>query len=57
MEKTEESQICFRPKGSSVILCNVVNRYRDGQMWKTKSGKWIPITIENAPALASAFSK
>jgi hypothetical protein len=56
MERTDESQVCFVPKGAGVLLCNAVDRNNDGQLWKTKSGKWIPIALENAPALASASS-
>jgi hypothetical protein len=47
MQKTDKEKVCFRPKGTNILLCNAVDRDGDGQLWETKSGKWIPISIED----------
>jgi len=57
MQKSEKTQICFPSSDGTKLLCNAVDRFGDGQLWETTSGKWIPIAIENAPACASAFQK
>jgi hypothetical protein len=56
MQKTDEEQVCFRPKGSNVLLCNAVDRDGDGQLWKPKSGKWIPISIEEGESETATTS-
>jgi hypothetical protein len=53
MIKTEEPQRCFVPKGSKVRLCNAVDLHSDGQLWATKSGKWIPVPLETETAQVS----
>jgi hypothetical protein len=57
MRKTDGPQVCFPSSDGTKLLCNCVDRNGDGQLWETASGKWIPIPIENAPAVTSAFSK
>jgi len=46
MQKTDKAQICFVPEGAKVLLCNAIDRDGDGQLWETKSGKWIPIPLD-----------
>lgn len=57
MEETTELQICFIAKDGKKLLCNCVDLNGDGKFWKPKSGKWIPIPIENAPAATDANSE
>ena len=57
MQKTTKAQICFPSNDGLKLLCNAIDRYGDGQLWETISGKWIPIPIENAPATTGTSSK
>ena len=38
------SKICYLAKDGIHLLCNAVE-LKDGKLYKTKSGKWIPILI------------
>lgn len=57
MQKSDKDQKCFLSKDGKVRLCNCVDLKGDGQLWETKSGKWIPIPIENTPVTADVFPK
>jgi hypothetical protein len=57
MKKTNKTQVCFPSNDGMRLLCNCIDRFGDGQLWETVSGKWIPIPIENAPAVTGTLSK
>lgn len=46
MQKSTKTQVCFPSSDGLKLLCNVVDRDGDGQMWETRSGKWIPIPLD-----------
>lgn len=56
MKKSNKTHICIVSKDGTKLLCNNVDRNGDGELWETKSGKWIPINIENAPVVTSALT-
>jgi hypothetical protein len=56
MQKCIAEQVCFPSSDGQVLLCNAI--YKNGELWETESGKWIPIPIkESAPVQSDALSK
>jgi hypothetical protein len=58
MRKTDKQQVCFASADGTKLICNAIDRFGDGQLWETTSGKWIPVPLDAVKGkTATAFKQ